>query len=121
MVVEIFVSKRDGIEALRHQLMHAMFDARRVAVIDQTPRYPRGQSGALVDLAEQDATGVGADAPTIEPAGHQTPSQGVKLELLTSTLCLQGCFLAGWRNLLIAQPLCHGKQPFSTPLVRFSG
>ena len=79
MVVEIFVSERDGMEALRHQLMHAMFDARRIAVIDQTPRYPRGQPGALVDLAEQEAAGVGVDASTIESPGHQTTSQGVKL------------------------------------------
>ncbi len=76
---------------------------------------------ALVALAEQDATGVGADVPTIESSGDQAPSQGVKLKRLTRTLCLQGCFLLVWPNPLIPQPLCHRKQPFSTPLVSFSG
>ena len=51
MVVEIFVSKRDSIEALRHQLIDAVFDARPIPVIDQTPRHPPGQPDALVDLA----------------------------------------------------------------------
>ena len=66
-------------------------------------------------------TGVGADASTIESAGDRTPSQGVKLKRLASTLCLQGCFLVGWLNLLIAQLSCHEEQPLSTPLVRFPG
>jgi len=113
------VSERDGIEALRYQLMHVMFDARRVAVIDPTLRDPRGQPDALVRLAQQDAASVGTEASTIESPDHQTTSQGMKLKPLASTLCLQGCFLVGWRNLLIAQPLCHGKQPFSTPSVTF--
>ncbi len=98
-----------------------MFEARRVAVIDPTPRYPRAQPDALVALAEQDATGIGADAPTLESSGDQATSQGVKLKRLTGTLCLQGCFRLVWPKRLIPQPLCHWKQPFSTFLVRFSG
>ena len=99
--------------SLRLQLVHVMFDARPIAVIDEASRHSRRHPGALVHLAKQHAAGVGADAPTIEASGDQTSSQGVKLKLLASTLCLQGCFLHVWPKRLIAQPLCHRKQPFS--------
>lgn len=56
-----------------------------------------------------------------ESAGDQASSQRVELKLLVSTLCLHGCFLVGWLNLLIAQLLCQEEQPLSTPLVSLSG
>ena len=121
MVVEIFIPERDPVDPLRHQFMHAVFDARPIAVIDQTPRHSRRQSDALVGFAQQYATGIGTDAPTIKSPRNQSPSQGVKLKLFASTLCLQGCFLLVWPKRLIAQQLCHWKQPFSTPLVRIAG
>jgi len=121
MVVEVFIAESDSIDSLRHQLVHVMFDARSIAVIDEASRHSRRHPDALVHLAKQHAAGVGADAPTIEASGDQTSSQGVKLKLVASTLCLQGCFLHVWPKRLIAQPLCHRKQPFSTPFVSFSG
>ena len=56
---------------------------------------------------------VRADASPIESTRHHTPSQRVKLKLLASTLCLQGCFLVEWPNCLITRTLCHEEQPFS--------
>ena len=51
MVVEIFISESESIDSLRHQLVHAVFDARRIAVIDEASRHSRRHPGAFVHLA----------------------------------------------------------------------
>ena len=40
VVTQVFVAQGDGIEALRHQIPDAVFDARRVAMIEPTPCHP---------------------------------------------------------------------------------
>ena len=47
MVVEVFIAEGDSIDSLRHQLVHLMFDARPIAVIDKASRYLRRHPGAL--------------------------------------------------------------------------
>ena len=121
MVVEVFVSQCKSIYPLRYQLIYAVFHACRITMIAKTLRQSSRHPDALIYFAQQYAASVAADASTIESTRHRTSSQRVKLKLLPSTLCLQGCFLVGWLNLLIARLLCHGKQPLSTPLVSFSG
>ena len=121
MVVEVFVAQRQRIDALRHQCVHIVFHTQPIAVIDKTPRQPGRQSDALVHFAQHYPARVGTEPSTVKSPRHRTTSQGVKLQLLAATLCLQGCFLVAWPNSLIPQLLCHEEQPFSTPSVKFAG
>ena len=121
MVVEVLVSQGYRVDALGHQFIDAMFDARAIAVIHKTPRHPRRHPGTSVYLAKQHPATVGTDATAIKSTRHRAAPQGVKLKLFDSTLCLQGCSLFDWHKRLIAQTLCHEEQPFSTPSVSFPG
>ena len=121
MVVEVFISQRKPVDALPDKLLNAVLNARAITEIGKTLRQPRGQPDPNIRLANQHPTAVGTDATAIEPTRHRTPSQGVKLKLLASTLCIQGCSPFDWHKRLIAQSLCHEEQPFSTPSVRFPG
>ena len=121
MVIEVFVSQGNRVDALGHQFIDAMFNARAIAVIHKTPRHPRRHPDTEAYLAKQHSSAVGADATAIKSTRHRAASQGVKLKLFDSTLCLQGCFLFDWHKRLIAQTLCHEEQLFSTPSVIFPG
>ena len=121
VIVEVLVTQRQRVHALRQQRAHVMLDARRVAVIDETPGQPFRQPDALVHFAKQQTAAVGTHVPTVEAARYPAPSKRVKIKLIVATLCVQGCFLFVWRKRLIAQPLCHRKQPSSTPSVRYPG
>ena len=83
--------------------MHVVLHTRGIAVIDKTPRQPGRQTDALVHLAQHHPARVGTEPSAIKSPRHRTASQCVKLQLLDSTLCLQGCFLVAWHNSLIAQ------------------
>ena len=121
VIVEILVTQRQRVDALRQQRAHVVLDARRIAVIDETFGQPLRQSDALIHLAKQQTPAVRTHVPTVEPARHAAPSETVKLKLRAVTLCDQGCFLFVRRKRLIARPLCHRKQPSSTSSVRLPG
>ena len=121
MVVEVFVSQCKSIYPLRYQLIYGVFHACRITMIDKTFRQSSRHPDELVHFAHQYAASVAADASTIESTRHRTPSQRVKLQLLTSTLCLQGCFLVIWFKRLITLTLCYEEQVFLTPSVKFPG
>ena len=121
VIVEVLVTQRQRVHALRQQRAHVMLDARRVAVIDETPGQPFRQPDALVHFAKQQTAAVGTHVPTVEAARYPAPSKRVKIKLIVATLHVQGCFLFVWRKRFIAQPLCHRKQPSSTPSVRYPG
>jgi hypothetical protein len=75
----------------------------------------------LLNFAQQQSTTVRTDLATVKLTHHRTPSQAVKFQLTCSTLCLhKAVFLLGY-NVLIAQVLCHEKQPFSILPVRNAG
>ena len=93
MIVEVFLTEPDGLEALRHQFMHVGLDARWMTGIDKALRYARRDPNALIDLPQETAAGVRTDASAVESTRHRTSSQGVKLKLFAATLCLHGCFL----------------------------
>ena len=90
-------------------------------MIDKTLRQSSRHPDALIYFAQQYAASVAADASTIESTRQRTSSQRVKLQLLATTLCLQGSLPVMWPKRLIALTLCHEEQPLSTPSVRFSG
>ena len=86
MVVEILIAKRDPIEPLRYQFLHAVFNARRIAVIHKARRHPRRHPGALVHLPQKDTPGVRTDATAVKSAGYLATPKGVKFELLSGTV-----------------------------------
>ena len=68
-------------DPLRHRFLHAVFNARRVAVIHKAGRNPRRHSRTLVHLPQQDSAGVRTDTTAIKPAGHQATPQGREIQV----------------------------------------
>jgi hypothetical protein len=58
VIVQIFIAQRQTINTLRHQLMHAVLDALRIAVIGETRRQPIQRSHTLINLTQQQAAAV---------------------------------------------------------------
>ena len=74
MVVEVFVSQGNRVDALCHQFIDAMFNARAIAVIHKTPRHPSRHPDPSVYLAQQHPTAVRTDATAIKSTRHRTSS-----------------------------------------------
>ena len=53
MVVDVFVTHRDGIQAVWYPFMDIVFGARRIPVIDVASLYSRRFAGVLVDLPRE--------------------------------------------------------------------
>ena len=121
VIVEVFVAQREPIDALRAQVLYLMLHAWPMAIILKALRHPRHHPRALVHLAQQHPSTVTAEVAAVESSRDSPSSQPMKLNLLCTTLCIQGCFLVVWHKRLFTRPLCHEEQPFSTPSVNFPG
>ena len=85
MIVEILVTQRQRVDALRQQRAQVMLDARRVAVINETRGQPFAQPDPLVHLPKQQTPAVRTHVSTVEPAAYPTPSKRLKLKLIVGS------------------------------------
>ena len=92
VVVEILIAQRQRVHALRDQRAHIVFHARRVAVVLEAARQAPRQIDTPVHLAQQQATAVRTQVAAVVAARHQTPSEGLEIELCAATLCVQRLF-----------------------------
>ena len=81
VIVEVLVAQRQPVDALAHQLAHAVLAALGVAMIAEARRQPLQQLQPPVDLAQQDRSPVGADRAAVKPRRHSPPEMLAELEL----------------------------------------
>ena len=121
VIIEVFIAQRQPHHTLLDQRLYGVFDLIGVPIIDETAGQPLQDMGALLNFTQQQATTVRTDLATVEFTHHRTASKTVKFQLACSTLCLHKAVFLRRLNVLIAQVLCHEKQPFSILPVRNPG
>jgi len=99
-----------------------MFNLIRVPIIRKTPGQSLQDMGALFNFPQQQSTTVRTDLATVKFTHHHTASKTVEFQLTCiTTLCLHKAVFLLRISILIAQVLCHEKQPFSILPVRNAG
>jgi hypothetical protein len=88
VIVEIFVAKRERVDSLPDQLLHAMLDQVRIPKIDEALTEPGQQVHFRVSLLQQQTTSVGTDCPATELRHDLAASADAgKPEPILVTLC----------------------------------
>jgi hypothetical protein len=92
-----------------------------LSVIPETGGQALAQLQTLIDLPQQQTTGVGGNVSAVELRYHLTLVQVVKTEPGLATLChSRSRFLSG-RNIFLSICLCQKTRLSATSLVRFPG
>ena len=120
-IVEVFITQRQGVDPLPDQLPNPVFDALRIAPVLKTGREPSQWTDSSIGLVQQQRAGVGGDRPAVKPRHHLAAKMPPKVKARLGTLCQQGLFLFCGSNVFSINVLCHRKQPFAYPLVRYPG
>jgi hypothetical protein len=87
VVVQILVPQRQAVDPLSDKVLDRVFDQVWVAVVDETGGELPDNPGPLLDLPQEQATGVRTDRPPVERSHHFPPSQGLKTKPIRVTLC----------------------------------
>jgi len=90
MVIEILVAERDGIQALPQQVANAVGTAAAPPAIHQPARHCLAQADALIDLAQQQHTGVAGDLTPGEIGLHTATGNGWKIQRILVAFCHGG-------------------------------
>lgn len=121
MVVEVFLTERESVDALLDQLLDRMRDAEWVTLVGEAGGKPAENVGSVLDLAQQECTAITHNGTAVKAAHDFAFANTFKGEQLLDTLCHSGGgFLPGlnsfWINLL-----CHERRLPPMPLVRNYG
>ncbi len=87
MVVQILVAQRQPEHPLAHQRLQAMLDEARVAPVGEAAGKPPDQAQPLVQLPQQQCSGVGCDRPAVEACQNLLAFYRFKLEQPRATVC----------------------------------
>jgi len=121
MIIEILIPQRQTIPPLPHQLQHRVLDQVPVPMIRETRRKPLGQIQPKVHLPQQQRTSVRTDMPPFKIRLYRAPTNPLKLQSRTVTLCLHKAVSFLWFNFLSLQTLYHRGQPLSSFSVSDAG
>lgn len=99
VIVEVLVAQRQAEDSLLDQLLGRVLDQLRIAMVDEALREARQQPRRLLELTQQDRSGVRADRPAVETGHHQTPPEAQKLKAGVDTLCHAGPLPCKWSKL----------------------
>ena len=90
MVVEVLVTQAEPEHALLEQFLARELDEFRIAEVVETTGEVRQDAGLLLNLAEQQSTGVGGDRAAVELSHDFAARQGLESEGSFATLCRHG-------------------------------
>jgi len=93
VIIEIFVSQRQGLDALGEQFLHSMLDQVRIATILEALGKRATEPQAAVDLAQEQRAGVAAQLSSAKIGDHFSRPKVLKKHRSGETLCLTG---VGW-------------------------
>ena len=113
MVVNIFVTQRQSVNALRQHLGNCVLHQYLAPAIEKTFRQTRQKIHPLVGLAQKKGTRVGTDRTAVETSYNLAPPVSFKSKAELVTLChSEGRLLFG-ANCCVETQLCHEERPFA--------
>src|SRR5581483_1350457 len=121
VVEEVLVPQAQAEDALLEEVGEGVLDAVGVAVVGEAAGEALDEAELGLDLAEEQAAGVGGDVAAVEGGGHLAAAEGLKKEFGVGTLCRHEAVLSVWRKGSRSTPLCHKGQPRAIPSVRNPG
>jgi hypothetical protein len=80
VIVEIFVSQGQAIDALSDELLKGVFDELGIAMVGETTGKLADDAGEFFDLPQQQGAAVGGDAATVKVGAHLTRAEAGKVE-----------------------------------------
>jgi methylmalonyl-CoA mutase cobalamin-binding subunit len=66
VIIEVFIAQGQPLNALRQQLLHAVFDVTGVAVVNKTVRQSPDQAAVAFQFAQDQATPITGEVTTPE-------------------------------------------------------
>ena len=93
VIVEVFITQRQRVNALSEQFPHAVVDERGIASIHKTSRQSAGDAQARINLSEQECTAIATELSAGKISHDIAGPEFIKKQLTGETLCRAGCGL----------------------------
>ena len=87
VIIEVFVTQGQSEDPLPQKLLDRVFDPFFVAMIGKTLSQLPDDARVLLDLSQQQTTGIRGDRAAVKPDRDSTAGEGLKIERLSLTLC----------------------------------
>src|SRR5215510_140711 len=90
VILEVFVTERQSINALPYQVFNRMLNQLRIAMVGEAGGKLSDDLPLRLDLFEEEHPAIGCDRPSLELGHHLPCSAGLKLEFFISTRNIKG-------------------------------
>src|SRR5262249_57041482 len=121
VVEQVLVAQAQAKDALLEQRGQGVVDGAGVAVVGEAAGELLDEAETGLNLAQQQAAGVGGDGAAVEGGDDVAGGEGFKGQGGNGTLCWHGAVLSAWRKRNRLTLLCHKGQPRAIPPVRNHG
>ena len=101
VIVQILLTQGQTIDALRHQLLHGVFDPVRIAIIGEAGGKLAQDPDALLDLPQQQTTAVTGDRSAVELRPDLASFLGMKSKDKLVTLCGHKAVAPPWQDFFL--------------------
>jgi hypothetical protein len=105
VVVQVLVTQRLPVDALRHQGLDLMHDILGGTPVTKAARHRCGQAHGPVGLPQQQRSGIGCRRPALEIGHNLAASEPFKNQLSVATVCRHRLSPSDQSKRLVAQPL----------------
>jgi hypothetical protein len=89
VVIEVFITKYQAVDALSDEVFKRMFDQRRVTEIFEASSELRDDVTARFELTQKDSSAVRGDSTAVEVSHNIAASNSLKVQRSVPTLCNQ--------------------------------